>query len=109
MNPILVGLIAGVLFGCVDVALMLPMDFPDKKAALIAAFCSRFAIGFLIPLIRMPIPPCCRRCVGRIADQLTRRHYHQILRPHPGQWHHRRRNHRMGRVPIYRVKPQLLA
>jgi hypothetical protein len=27
MNPILVGLIAGVLFGCVDVALMLPMDF----------------------------------------------------------------------------------
>jgi len=57
MNPILVGLIAGVVFGCVDVALMLPMDFPDKKTALIAAFCSRFAIGFLIPLIRMPIPP----------------------------------------------------
>ena len=57
MNPILVGLIAGVVFGCVDVALMLPMDFPDKKTALIAAFCSRFAIGFLIPLIRMPIHP----------------------------------------------------
>ena len=56
MNPILVGLIAGVLFGCVDVALMLPMDFPDKKAALIAAFCSRFAIGFLIPLIRPSRP-----------------------------------------------------
>lgn len=57
MNPILVGLIAGIVFGCVDVGLMLPMDFPDKKSALIAAFCSRFAIGFLIPLIRMPVPP----------------------------------------------------
>lgn len=57
MNPILVGLIAGVVFGIVDVGLMLPMDFPDKKTALIAAFCSRFAIGFLIPLIKMPMPP----------------------------------------------------
>jgi hypothetical protein len=57
MNPILVGLITGVVFGCVDVGLMLPMDFPDKKSALIAAFCSRFAIGFLIPLIKMPMPP----------------------------------------------------
>ena len=67
MNPILMGLIAGVVFGCVDVALMLPMDFPDKKTALIAAFCSRFAIGFLIPLIRMPIP---RVAVGVLVGLL---------------------------------------
>ena len=57
MNPVLFGLIAGCLFGIVDVALMLPMDFPDKKTALIGAFTSRFAIGFLIPLIKMPLPP----------------------------------------------------
>jgi fructose-specific phosphotransferase system IIC component len=57
MNPVLVGFIAGLLFGAVDVAIMLPMDFPDKKTALIAAFLSRFAIGFLIPLVKMPLPP----------------------------------------------------
>ena len=57
MSPVVVGLIAGLLFGAVDVALMLPMDFPDKKTALIAAFLSRFAIGFLIPLVRLPLHP----------------------------------------------------
>lgn len=56
MNPILFGLLAGVVFGALDVALMLPMDFPDKKTALIGAFLSRFAIGFLIPLVQMPLP-----------------------------------------------------
>ena len=57
MNPVLFGLIAGLLFGAIDVGLMLPMSFPDKKVALIAAFTSRFAIGFLIPLVKMPLPP----------------------------------------------------
>lgn len=57
MNPVLFGLIAGVVFGVVDVGLMLPMDFPDKRTALIGAFTSRFAIGFLIPLVKMPSPP----------------------------------------------------
>jgi len=57
MNPILFGVIAGLLFGAVDVALMLPMEFPDKKTALLGAFASRFAIGFLIPLVKMPLPP----------------------------------------------------
>ena len=35
---------------------MLPMEFPDKRRALLDAFLSRFAIGFLIPLVKMPIP-----------------------------------------------------
>ena len=56
MNPVIFGLIAGLVFGAADVALMLPMEFPDKKTALLAAFASRFAIGFLIPLIKMPLP-----------------------------------------------------
>jgi hypothetical protein len=46
----------GVGFGVVAVLLMLPMSFPNKRTALIAAFASRFAIGFLIPLLVMPIP-----------------------------------------------------
>jgi fructose-specific phosphotransferase system IIC component len=57
MNAIVFGLLAGVIFGAVDVALMIPMTFPDKRTAMLAAFCSRFAIGFLIPLVRMPVPP----------------------------------------------------
>lgn len=57
MNPVVFGLIAGLVFGAIDVALMIPMDFPDKRTALLAAFASRFAIGFLIPLVQMPVPP----------------------------------------------------
>lgn len=56
MNPMLFGVIAGLLFGAVDVALMIPMEFADKKTAMLGAFASRFAIGFLIPLVKMPIP-----------------------------------------------------
>lgn len=57
MNPVVFGIIAGLTFGIIDVALMLPMDFPDKKTALLGAFLSRFAIGFLIPLVKMPVSP----------------------------------------------------
>lgn len=57
MNPVIFGLIAGLVFGLADVALMLPMEFADKRAALLGAFLSRFAIGFLIPLVKMPLPP----------------------------------------------------
>jgi hypothetical protein len=45
MSRLAVGVIAGLIFGAVDVALMLPMSFPDKRTALLAAFLSRFGIG----------------------------------------------------------------
>ena len=57
MSPVLFGLLAGLIFGATDVGLMLPMHFPDKRTALMGAFASRFAIGFLIPLVKMPLPP----------------------------------------------------
>lgn len=57
MNPVVFGLIAGLVFGAIDVALMIPMEFADKKTAMLGAFLSRFAIGFLIPLVKLPIPP----------------------------------------------------
>jgi hypothetical protein len=56
MNPIVLSLICGVVFGALAVALMLPMAFHNKRTALIAAFASRFAIGFLIPLVALPMP-----------------------------------------------------
>jgi hypothetical protein len=56
MNPVVLSLICGVGFGALAVVLMLPMKFPDKRTALTAAFASRFAIGFVIPLVALPVP-----------------------------------------------------
>lgn len=83
MNPILFGLVAGLLFGAIDVALMIPMTFPDKKTAMLAAFASRFAIGFLIGVSRMPIPDWARGAlVGlliSIPDAVVTKAYAPIL------------------------------
>ncbi len=57
MSRVAVGLIAGLIFGAVDVALMLPVSFPDKRTALVAAFLSRFGIGLVIPLVNLPTWP----------------------------------------------------
>jgi len=45
------GIICGLVFGALAAASMLPMQFPDKKRALLAAFFSRFAIGICIGLV----------------------------------------------------------
>ena len=57
MGPIASGIISGIAFGAVSVGLMLPLSFPDKRAALLAAFCSRFAIGFVIACVQLPSWP----------------------------------------------------
>jgi hypothetical protein len=57
MNPFVLGIICGLAFAILDVLLMLPLEFPDKRTALTGAFASRFAIGFLIPMCRIPVPP----------------------------------------------------
>ena len=57
MSRLGVGLVCGLIFGALDVALMLPMSFPDKRTALLAAFFSRFGIGFVIPLVQLPAWP----------------------------------------------------
>jgi hypothetical protein len=36
---------------------MLPLSFPDKRAALLGAFCSRFALGFFAAVITIPLHP----------------------------------------------------
>jgi hypothetical protein len=50
------GLIAGIAYGALSVATMLPLSFPDKRAALAGAFLNRFAIGLLIPVVALPGP-----------------------------------------------------
>jgi hypothetical protein len=56
MNQLTLAVICGVAFGVVAVLLMLPMPFPNKRVALTAAFASRFAIGFIVPLVALPMP-----------------------------------------------------
>ncbi|HEV2842896.1 MAG TPA: hypothetical protein VGW39_16365 [Chthoniobacterales bacterium] len=50
------GLLSGLIFGLVTVALMLPMQFPDKTTALLAAFIGRFGIGLVIGCVQLPWP-----------------------------------------------------
>lgn len=42
------GIVAGLIFGILDILPMLPMDFNDKASAISGAFISRFAIGLII-------------------------------------------------------------
>ena len=50
------GLIAGLVFGGLTVASMLPMKFNDRRTALTAAFLDRFGIGLVIPLVHVALP-----------------------------------------------------
>ena len=83
MNNIVFGIIAGLIFGAVDVALMIPMTFADKKTAMLAAFTSRFAIGFLIGVTRMAIPGWARGAlVGlliSLPDAIVTKSYAPII------------------------------
>lgn len=56
MSRILLGIICGLVFGAIDIGVMLPMSFPDKRAAITAAFIARFGIGFVIGAARLPWP-----------------------------------------------------
>ena len=56
MNTVIQGIIAGLGFGILDVLIMIPMPFPNKATAMIASFINRFAIGFLIATINLPMP-----------------------------------------------------
>ena len=57
MGRVPLGIGLGVAIGAIDVLLMLPMSFPDKRAALLGAFCARFALGFFAATVRLPLPP----------------------------------------------------
>ena len=49
-----IGLIAGLLFGIVDIIPMYFMNLPNKYIAITGAFINRFSIGFLIPITNLP-------------------------------------------------------
>ena len=57
MSRVRLGVLLGLAIGAVDVAVMLPLSFPDKRAALLGAFCARFALGFFTATVRLPMSP----------------------------------------------------
>ena len=56
MSRLMLGTICGLVYGAFSAASMLPLSFPDKRAALLGAFINRFSIGFVIGAISLPWP-----------------------------------------------------
>ena len=56
MTRLALGAVCGIVYGALSAATMLPLNFPDKRAALAGAFLNRFAIGFVIGAARLPLP-----------------------------------------------------
>ena len=55
MSRLLLGSLLGLCAGAVSVATMIPMSFPDKRAAMLGAFCGRFLIGFFAGTSTLPM------------------------------------------------------
>jgi len=83
MSRIKLGIICGLVFGAIDIGIMLPMSFPDKKAAITAAFIARFGIGFVIGAARLPWPGwavgLCFGLLLSIPDALITKAYGPII------------------------------
>ncbi len=60
MNKIILGTICGLIFGIIDVLVMIPLKYENNRKrseAMSAAFVERFMIGFLIPNVDLGIHP----------------------------------------------------
>jgi hypothetical protein len=56
MPRLTLGIICGLVYGALSAASMIPLQFPDKRAALLGAFINRFSIGFVIGAVTLPWP-----------------------------------------------------
>ena len=83
MSRVLLGVICGLGFGVIDIAIMMPMSFPDKRAAISAAFIARFGIGFVIGANDLPWPGwavgLCFGLLLSIPDALITKAYGPII------------------------------
>ena len=50
------GLVCGAVFGAMAAGCMIPLEMERKRAAIIAAFINRFAIGLVIPTVDLSLP-----------------------------------------------------
>ncbi len=70
MTRVMLGVVLGLVIGVVDVLLMLPLSFPDKRAALLGAFCARFSLGFFAAVVRLPMSPIATGLIVGIMTSL---------------------------------------
>src|SRR4051812_17847619 len=54
MTRLNLGVVCGLVYGALSAASMIPLSFPDKRAALLGAFLNRFSIGVVIGLASAP-------------------------------------------------------
>jgi hypothetical protein len=57
MTNIAYGVVAGAVLGALAIGPMFKMSFPDKRAAITAAFIERFSIGLVIGVVSLPWEP----------------------------------------------------
>lgn len=83
MTNITKGIIAGVIFGIVSIIPMLFMRFDNKTRAMTASFISRFAIGFIIFNLPLPMPGWMKGAligfVLSLPDAIVTKQYAPIL------------------------------
>ena len=83
MSNVIKGIIAGTIFGIVSIVPMFFMTFEDKTRAMSASFISRFAIGFIIFNMELPIPGWVKGglvgLVLSLPDALITKQYAPIL------------------------------
>ena len=77
------GVIAGLTFGVVSIIPMFFMKFENKANAMTASFISRFAIGFIIFNLELPIPGWAKGAIVGVVlslpDALVTKQYAPIL------------------------------
>jgi hypothetical protein len=56
MSRLMLGAVCGLIYGALSAASMIPLEFPDKRAALLGAFINRSSIGFVIGAVRLDWP-----------------------------------------------------
>jgi hypothetical protein len=83
MSNIVKGLIAGTIFGIAATVPMFFMTFEDKTRAITAAFIARFALGFIIFNLELPMPGWIKGAilgfVLSLPDALITKQYAPIL------------------------------
>jgi hypothetical protein len=70
MTRVSLGVVLGLVIGAVDVLLMVPLSFPDKRAALMGAFCARFSLGFFAAVAQLPVSPIVTGLIVGIVTSL---------------------------------------
>src|ERR1700749_4697354 len=83
MTNLTKGVIAGLIFGIISIIPMFFMKFENKTNAMTASFISRFAIGFIIFNLELPIPGWAKGAlvglVLSLPDALVTKQYAPII------------------------------